>query len=94
MEAPSVTHALRDHNARITCMRLVPVAALGAMRNFLGGASNFLITSSCDHTIRIWGKVASFHSMPSPVLCSHDMFSLDLQFAVSKRHHDSLFKTM
>lgn len=76
-----------------TC-RLVPVAAVGAMRNFLGGASNFLITSSCDHTIRIWGKVASFHSMQSPVLCSHDMFSLDLHFAVSKRQHDPLFKTM
>jgi WD40 repeat protein len=76
-----------------TC-RLVPVAALGAMRNFLGGASNFLITSSCDHTIRIWGKVASFYSMQSPVLCSHDMFSLDLHFAVSKRHHNYLFKTM
>jgi len=44
-------------------MRLVPVAALGAMRNFLGGASNFLITSSCDHTIRIWGKGRSLRTL-------------------------------
>ncbi|KAG0604502.1 hypothetical protein M758_10G176600 [Ceratodon purpureus] len=63
LEAPNVSQALRDHNARVTCMRLIPVGLLGAMRNFLVGVSNILVTSSCDHTIRLWGKGRSLRTL-------------------------------
>lgn len=63
LEAPNVSQALRDHNARVTCMRLIPVGLLGAMRNFLGGVRNILVTSSCDHTIRLWGKGRSLRTL-------------------------------
>jgi hypothetical protein len=50
--------------------RLIPVGLLGAMRNFLGGVSNILVTSSCDHTIRLWGKVIlMLHILLSPHVC-------------------------
>ncbi|XP_071913077.1 uncharacterized protein [Coffea arabica] len=47
---------LNDHRARITCMRLfslsdTTVCRSGELRN-----STVLVTSSCDHTIRLWSK--------------------------------------
>lgn len=38
-------HTMSDHKARITCMRL-----------FSLGEQNVLVTSSCDHSIRLWSK--------------------------------------
>ncbi|XP_045816846.1 mitochondrial division protein 1-like [Trifolium pratense] len=40
------------HKARITCMRL-----------FSLGEQNLVVTSSCDHSIRLWGKASSLRCL-------------------------------
>ncbi|BFI18060.1 hypothetical protein MPTK1_6g12130 [Marchantia polymorpha subsp. ruderalis] len=57
-EQPEVVRMLRDHNARITCMRLFPQELVtSAFRNGVMGPENsVLVTSSSDHTIRLWGN--------------------------------------
>ncbi|KAK9107738.1 hypothetical protein Syun_023749 [Stephania yunnanensis] len=47
---------MRDHNAKITCMRLFPASKTSLFRNEAGHEDNFLVTSSCDHSIRLWWK--------------------------------------
>lgn len=55
-ESPCFIQTIRGHNARITCMRLLPLEGVGAVRNIAEENNKVLVTSSCDHTIRIWGK--------------------------------------
>ncbi|KAG7022229.1 hypothetical protein SDJN02_15959 [Cucurbita argyrosperma subsp. argyrosperma] len=47
---------LNDHNARITCMRLFPLAETSLFRSEGKKSGNFLVTSSSDHSIRLWWK--------------------------------------
>uniref|UniRef100_A0A251J913 F-box domain-containing protein n=1 Tax=Manihot esculenta TaxID=3983 RepID=A0A251J913_MANES len=47
---------LSDHNARITCMRLFPIYETSLYRSQSQIKENVLITSSCDHSIRLWWK--------------------------------------
>ncbi|KAG6656389.1 probable E3 ubiquitin ligase complex SCF subunit sconB [Carya illinoinensis] len=45
-----------DHNARITCMRLFSLGGTSLFKSDAPGSENILVTSSCDHTIRLWWK--------------------------------------
>ncbi|KAG2710262.1 hypothetical protein I3760_04G018900 [Carya illinoinensis] len=45
-----------DHNARITCMRLFSLDGTSLFKSDAPGSENILVTSSCDHTIRLWWK--------------------------------------
>ncbi|KAJ9683617.1 hypothetical protein PVL29_019263 [Vitis rotundifolia] len=47
---------LNDHNARITCMRLFPLSETSLFRSESQREENVLVTSSCDHSIRLWWK--------------------------------------
>lgn len=47
---------LSDHSARITCMRLFPLNETSLFRSETQSEENVLVTSSCDHTIRLWWK--------------------------------------
>lgn len=47
---------LNGHSARITCMRLFPLYETSLFRNESKREDNVLVTSSCDHTIRLWWK--------------------------------------
>ncbi|KAK9272757.1 hypothetical protein L1049_003134 [Liquidambar formosana] len=47
---------LSDHNARITCMRLFSLNETSLFRSETQREENFLVTSSCDHSIRLWWK--------------------------------------
>ncbi|WCJ20806.1 hypothetical protein M5689_003011 [Euphorbia peplus] len=47
---------LDDHNARITCMRLFPIFETYLGRSESQRKENVLITSSYDHSIRLWWK--------------------------------------
>ncbi|XP_010256532.1 PREDICTED: probable E3 ubiquitin ligase complex SCF subunit sconB [Nelumbo nucifera] len=47
---------LADHNARITCMRLFSLSETSLFRNDTHKKDNALVTSSCDHSIRLWWK--------------------------------------
>ncbi|CAK7323050.1 unnamed protein product [Dovyalis caffra] len=47
---------LRDHNARVTCMRLFPLSETSLFRRERQRKENVLVTSSCDHSIRLWWK--------------------------------------
>lgn len=47
---------MSDHNARITCMRLFPLYETSLVRNAMQREENVLVTSSYDHSIRIWWK--------------------------------------
>ncbi|KAJ1386882.1 WD40/YVTN repeat-like-containing domain superfamily [Sesbania bispinosa] len=49
-------HMLSDHKARITCMRLFSLNEMPLFRSETQGEQNVLITSSCDHSIRLWWK--------------------------------------
>lgn len=52
---PSLSR-LFDHNATITCMRLFPLAETSLFRSEKQRNDNVLVTSSCDHSIRLWWK--------------------------------------
>eukprot|EP00252_Welwitschia_mirabilis_P024944 TRINITY_DN7621_c0_g1_i3.p1 TRINITY_DN7621_c0_g1~~TRINITY_DN7621_c0_g1_i3.p1 ORF type:complete len:391 (-),score=53.53 TRINITY_DN7621_c0_g1_i3:394-1566(-) len=52
----SSIQTLRGHKARITCLRMFPLECETTLRDELDGKNNVLVTSSCDHMIRIWGK--------------------------------------
>ncbi|OMO79204.1 hypothetical protein CCACVL1_13836 [Corchorus capsularis] len=45
-----------DHNARITCMRLFPLTEISLVRSETQREENVLVTSSYDHSIRLWWK--------------------------------------
>ncbi|XP_057447603.1 probable E3 ubiquitin ligase complex SCF subunit sconB [Lotus japonicus] len=47
---------LSDHRARITCMRLFSHDDMSLCRGETQGEQNVLVTSSCDHSIRLWWK--------------------------------------
>ncbi|KAL5806610.1 hypothetical protein ACOSQ4_029343 [Xanthoceras sorbifolium] len=47
---------LSDHNARITCMRLFPLNETSLFRSEAQRRENVLVTSSSDHSIRLWWK--------------------------------------
>ncbi|KAI4351604.1 hypothetical protein L6164_005948 [Bauhinia variegata] len=47
---------LSDHKARITCMRLFSLNEISLFRGDSRRDQNVLVTSSCDHSIRIWWK--------------------------------------
>ncbi|GAB2298931.1 hypothetical protein Dimus_033007 [Dionaea muscipula] len=47
---------LADHSARVTCMRLFSLSEASFFRSESKGNENVLITSSADHSIRIWWK--------------------------------------
>ncbi|XP_022750619.1 uncharacterized protein LOC111299605 [Durio zibethinus] len=49
---------MSDHNARITCMRLFPLNETSLLRSEMQREENVLVTSSCDHSIRMWWKGA------------------------------------
>ncbi|XP_047162075.1 mitochondrial division protein 1-like [Vigna umbellata] len=66
-------HTLSDHKARITCMRLFSLnEATSLFRGkTLGEEQSVLVTSSCDHSIRLWWKGSSlrcFRGHNGPVL--------------------------
>ncbi|KAK9061762.1 hypothetical protein SSX86_018945 [Deinandra increscens subsp. villosa] len=48
--------SLNDHRARITSMRLFPLKETSLFRNETHINDNVLVTSSCDHSIRLWWK--------------------------------------
>ncbi|KAJ9540568.1 hypothetical protein OSB04_027074 [Centaurea solstitialis] len=48
--------SLNDHRARITSMRLFPLKETSLFRNEAQIKENVLVTSSCDHSIRLWWK--------------------------------------
>ncbi|XP_071706208.1 histone acetyltransferase type B subunit 2-like isoform X2 [Rutidosis leptorrhynchoides] len=56
----SIVSSLNDHRARITSMRLFPLKETSLFRNAAQINENVLVTSSCDHSIRLWWK-GSFH---------------------------------
>ncbi|PON35413.1 Guanine nucleotide-binding protein, beta subunit [Parasponia andersonii] len=47
---------LSGHNARITCMRLFSLNETSLLRRECQRNDNILVTSSCDHSIRLWWK--------------------------------------
>ncbi|XVE83842.1 hypothetical protein DITRI_Ditri16bG0120100 [Diplodiscus trichospermus] len=47
---------MSDHNARITCMRLFPLNETSLVPSEMEREENVLVTSSYDHSIRIWQK--------------------------------------
>ena len=47
---------LNDHKARITCMRLFLLSETSVFRSETQQEENVLVTSSCDHSIRLWRK--------------------------------------
>ncbi|GAB4831632.1 hypothetical protein Ancab_005643 [Ancistrocladus abbreviatus] len=47
---------LTDHNARVTCMRLFSCLEASFFRSETQRNENVLVTSSCDHSIRLWWK--------------------------------------
>ncbi|XWS44272.1 hypothetical protein CRYUN_Cryun15aG0030500 [Craigia yunnanensis] len=49
---------MSDHSARITCMRLFPLNETSLVRSEMQREQNVLVTSSYDHSIRIWWKGA------------------------------------
>ncbi|CAN4079348.1 unnamed protein product [Withania somnifera] len=51
---PYVT--LRDHTARITCLRLIPFEETCLYSSKMQKYDNLLVTSSFDHSIRLWWK--------------------------------------
>ncbi|XP_076955663.1 uncharacterized protein LOC143630565 [Bidens hawaiensis] len=48
--------SLNHHRARITSMRLFPLKETSLYRNEVHINDNVLVTSSCDHSIRLWWK--------------------------------------
>ncbi|XP_048494242.1 probable E3 ubiquitin ligase complex SCF subunit sconB isoform X2 [Beta vulgaris subsp. vulgaris] len=52
--------SLRDHKARITCMRSFPIDDASFIRSEAQNDENVLITSSSDHSIRLWWKGSCF----------------------------------
>ncbi|KAI4389063.1 hypothetical protein MLD38_001327 [Melastoma candidum] len=50
---------LKDHNARVTCMRLFHPSEFSLRRNIMENEENVLVTSSSDHSIRLWWKGSS-----------------------------------
>ncbi|XP_078428113.1 ribosome biogenesis protein WDR12 homolog [Wolffia australiana] len=48
--------AIRAHNSRITCVRLIPLNETFLFRNEMQKNENTIVTSSSDHTIRLWWK--------------------------------------
>lgn len=70
-EPQKACHVSPGHCAQITCMRSVPSAGLLSSRSSCGGS--LLVTSSMDHTIRIWRtdcllRTLRGHSGPVTVL--------------------------
>ncbi|KAK2966929.1 hypothetical protein RJ640_002114 [Escallonia rubra] len=55
-QEPLATPILTGHNARITCMRLFSLNETPLFRSKTQRNGNVLVTSSCDHSIRIWSK--------------------------------------
>lgn len=51
---PMILCNLSGHKARITCMRLLPSTGVATCRS--GGDGADLVTSSLDHTVRLWRK--------------------------------------
>lgn len=47
---------LSDHRARITSMRLFPLGGTSLLRSDTLGDENVMVTSSSDHSIRLWWK--------------------------------------
>ncbi|XP_027358634.1 uncharacterized protein LOC113867475 isoform X2 [Abrus precatorius] len=57
-------HVLSDHKARITCMRLFSLNEVSLLfRGETQGEQNVLVTSSCDHSIRLWWKGSSLRCL-------------------------------
>ncbi|ERN16988.1 hypothetical protein AMTRI_Chr02g222440 [Amborella trichopoda] len=54
---------LADHKARITCLRLFSLGNISFFRSEESNNDKILVTSSCDHTIRLWGKDRSMRSL-------------------------------
>ncbi|KAF5203474.1 hypothetical protein FRX31_006934 [Thalictrum thalictroides] len=48
------TVTMRNHNARITCIRLFPFHENSVFRSDTQKKDTVLVTASCDHTIRLW----------------------------------------
>ncbi|KAL9323432.1 hypothetical protein ACSQ67_008289 [Phaseolus vulgaris] len=65
-------NTLSDHKARITCMRLFPLNEVTSQfRGKTLEEQSVLVTSSCDHSIRLWWKGSSlrcFKGHNGPVL--------------------------
>ncbi|KAI5076105.1 hypothetical protein GOP47_0008170 [Adiantum capillus-veneris] len=59
VESPGKYQCLDGHNAQITCMRLMPSTGLLSLRNSGTDTDPVVITSSMDHTIRLWRKMGS-----------------------------------
>ncbi|KAF7819681.1 putative E3 ubiquitin ligase complex SCF subunit sconB [Senna tora] len=62
---------LNDHKARITCMRLFSVNDISFLRGKTEREQKVLVTSSCDHSIRLWWKGSCqkcFRGHSGPVL--------------------------
>ncbi|KAL7611630.1 hypothetical protein Lser_V15G07695 [Lactuca serriola] len=56
LEGKTSLISLNDHRARITCMRLFPLKETSLFRNEAQRNENVLVTSSSDHSIRLWWK--------------------------------------
>lgn len=70
VQPPTVAYSLSGHNAQITCMRLLPSAGLTFSRSGGDSEDTLLVTSSRDHTIRLWGKgraLRTFRGHSGPV---------------------------
>ncbi|KAI5665617.1 hypothetical protein M9H77_15470 [Catharanthus roseus] len=51
---------LRDHGAKVTCMRLFPMNGMPSNENEMERNNTVLVTSSFDHSIRLWRKGSSY----------------------------------
>ncbi|KAD7479511.1 hypothetical protein R6Q59_008337 [Mikania micrantha] len=56
LEGKASFFSLNDHRARITSIRLFPLRETSLFRNEAHVNDNVLVTSSCDHSIRLWWK--------------------------------------
>lgn len=56
LEGSASLFSLNGHRARITSMRLFPLKETSLFRNEAQINENVLVTSSCDHSIRLWWK--------------------------------------
>ncbi|KAL8193497.1 hypothetical protein R6Q57_026632 [Mikania cordata] len=56
LEGKASFFSLNDHRARITSIRLFPLKETSLFRNEAHVNDNVLVTSSCDHSIRLWWK--------------------------------------
>ncbi|KAK4778400.1 hypothetical protein SAY87_018587 [Trapa incisa] len=67
--------SLNDHKARVTCMRIFPLNETSLFRAETQSSENVLVSSSCDHSIRLWWKGTChrcFRGHNGPVLSLSD----------------------